>query len=259
MRRSRLALGLLFITVLFSSGCTAPYLAKRQVDRIVGPAAFEEIDIVNASGNVTLNAQDTEGVTVRERIYAWGPDQQTAEARAAGITLDIHQVGRRLIVRPELPDDLAMYSLDLDLNVPASLRRVQIRVDDGEIAVRGGSAELDLAVDDGRITAQPARWEGDSRLSVGRGSLALGGRFDGFGSVRATIDDGQVEVRPHGFSDAQITADTDRGQVTYTATSPGQLKVSDRSSTHAVFTIGLGFAHIDVHTHEGNIHVAPAG
>lgn len=259
MRRPRLALGLLFIAVLFSSGCTAPYLARRQVDRIVGPGAIDEIDIVNDSGNVALNAVDTQGVTVRERIYAWGPDQPTAEARAAGIDLDIHQVGRRLIVRPVLPDDLAMYSLDLDLNVPATLRRVQIRVEDGEIALKGGSAELDLAVDVGRITAQPARWEGSSRLSAGRGSLYLGGRFDGFGAVRAAIDYGSIEVRPHWLSDAQITADTDRGQVTYTATSPGELKVSDRCATHAVFTVGLGFAHVDVRAHEGNIHVAPAG
>jgi hypothetical protein len=210
------------------------------------PGAITRIEVDLASGNLTIGRGALGEVSVN-RVLRWDRAKPTITETADGATLRI----------TEVCEYAHRCETDYTLAVPESVV-VQTHVSAGDLALRDNTADVDLAVDSGRITLDNLGGKIHARTNSGEirgtgirsqqvgvqsGSGAIALSFaDAPTTVEATADVGDIRIR------VPNTAPDSGGYRVQTDTNVGTRDVTVNQEQNATRSIAA-------HTSTGNVSV----
>ncbi|WP_411962946.1 DUF4097 family beta strand repeat-containing protein [Haloferax sp. YSMS24] len=246
------------------AGCAAPSIETREEEtRVVSPAEFDSLEVLNVNGSITVEPWDSEEVELRiVKRGLFTDDIDAAE-------IDVGGDDRLTIARVVRDDDEpGRVVVTLHIRVPADFPVTHTSTSNGSIEVRGTTGDLEARSSNGSISVRGI--DGFVELTTSNGSITC---FDVAGidgvrttngsldvDVRAIRDDasiettnGSIEAALAGSLDAELVAQTATGSIDASALSLADAAIS---RTRVSGTLGGGGPTLTVSTSNGSIELS---
>jgi hypothetical protein len=228
------------------AGCTDSFVqvetTETTVERRVDRTTVDRLRVADANGDVRIERTDGDAVRVRAHKTAHGK----TELSELEVRSRVESGALRLSTRQPDVTGIGGGTVDLEIDVPASVATERVETDDGEVVVRNTVGDVTVETNDGDVTATGVRGDVTARTTDGSVSVE---RVDGV--VVARSRDGDVSVDDPG---SVGTVRTDDGTVT--AAVPAVDGTGTVRSTDGDVTVTLGHgvdAAVEATTADGQV------
>jgi DUF4097 and DUF4098 domain-containing protein YvlB len=245
------------------AGCAAPSFETRDEEtRVVSPAGFDSLRVLNINGSVTVEPWDGEDVEIR--IVKRGLLTEDLDE----VEIDVGGDDTLTIARIVRDEDPGRVLVSLAIRVPVDFPVTHASTSNGSVDVRGTAGDLEARATNGSVDVR--RIDGFVSLTTTNGSITafdLGG-IDGARTTNGSIDvdvpairgetniessNGSIDAALGGGLDAELVAQTSTGSVDSSSLSLSDASVS---RTRVTGVLGDGGPTLTFLTSNGDIELS---
>ena len=245
------------------AGCAAPSIETREEEtRLVSPADYDSLEVLNVNGNVTVEPWDSDEVELHivKRGFLTEDLDDVEIAVGGDETLRIERLFR--------DEEVGRVVVSLDVRVPSAFPVTHASTSNGSVDVRGTVGDLEARTTNGYVDVR--RVDGFVSVTTSNGSVTA---FDVGGLDTARTTNGSIDVEvpairgetrietSNGSIDAALAGDLGAELVAQTSTgsidaSSLSLSGGTVSRTRVTGSLGGGGPSLTVSTSNGTIELS---